>query len=575
MKGIRVIKLSSLFIFVLSCVSVGAAAPANDNFANAQTVVDFSTYFTTNALATKEASEPQHALNAGGKSVWYKYVAGHDGFVSVTTEGSAFDTTLAVYRGFSFDELTLVAASDDIGPGTLQSRLEFATMSGFTYYIAVDGHNTDGVTASGQVMMALDRGGFPSNNAFANAITLSQTGGELSVSNVGATKEFGEPNHANDPGGHSVWYRLVGPAGTPRSFTFSTRGSTNQFGTASMPTLLAVYTGVSVGNLTQLAADNGFAQVTFIPSPGAVYYIAIDSRFFDTPALAQGTITLKYGVTGSTQAADFDRDSKADISVFRPSNGTWYSLDSITGDLREVRWGLSSDIPLAGDFDFDQYTDQAVFRPSSGDWYVNRSKPPLGLKAFHWGVAGDIPQVFKDGPFSYVAVFRPSNGTWYIRFNDVFPPIKFGLPGDVPVAADYDGDGTSDVAVFRPSTGVWYRINSSNQQVVVRQFGVSGDKPVVGDYDNDGRADLALYRPSTGTWWILRSYTNIPQAVQWGIAEDIPQVADYDGDNRADLAVFRPSNNTWYILQSSSGTPRFIQFGLSGDIPVTASNFVR
>src|SRR5450631_1821069 len=53
----------------------------------------------------------------------------------------------------------------------------------------------------------------------------------------------------------------------------------------------------------------------------------------------------------------------------------------------------------------------------------------------------------------HLAVFRPSNGTWYING---LGAIQFGTNGDIPVAADYTGQGNAVPAVFRPSNGTWY-----------------------------------------------------------------------------------------------------------------------
>ncbi len=49
-------------------------------------------------------------------------------------------------------------------------------------------------------------------------------------------------------------------------------------------------------------------------------------------------------------------------------------------------------------------------------------------------------------------VFRPSNRTWYLRG---IAQTRFGQPGDVPAAADYNGDGKADIAVYRPDNGTW------------------------------------------------------------------------------------------------------------------------
>ncbi|HEX8737050.1 MAG TPA: VCBS repeat-containing protein, partial [Pyrinomonadaceae bacterium] len=122
-----------------------------------------------------------------------------------------------------------------------------------------------------------------------------------------------------------------------------------------------------------------------------------------------------------------------------------------------------------------------------------------------------------------LTVFRPSNGTWY-RINsatDSFSPAQFGAPGDLPVAADYDGDGKTDLAVYRPSVGDWYIINSSNLSFTGNHLGVTEDKPAPADFDGDGKADLVVFRPSTGTWYLLRTTAGFT-GFQFGANGDVP-----------------------------------------------------
>ena len=276
----------------------------------------------------------------------------------------------------------------------------------------------------------------------------------------------------------------------------------------------------------------------------------------------------KAALSGSA-ISNFDTDGLSDIAVFRPSNGVWYSLNSLNGGVQVVGFGIAEDVIVPGDYDGDGKTDRAVFRPSSGVWFIERSSG--GYTIIQFGLTGDIPVSgdFDGDAKSDLAVWRPSSAVWFINYssNGAYDIRQFGLPTDKTAQGDYDGDGKTDIAVWRPSNGVWYIWKSSDFGFLIFGFGLPGDVPAQNDYDGDGRTDAAVFRPSDRTWYLNRSTLGFT-ALAFGISTDRPVPADYDGDGKADVAVFR--DGAWFIFRSSDGLVTIVSFGSAGDIPVPA-----
>src|SRR4051794_13084368 len=246
--------------------------PANDAFAAAERLLDRSGRIAgTTVGATKEAGEPAHAGDAGGRSVWYVWTAGADGDVTVDTSGSSFDTLLGVYTGSTPAALTRVAASDD-ADGLQTSHVRFHATGGTTYELAVDGK----AGAAGRLFLQWRLEGAPSNDDLADALPLPSAKGHVLVDNTWATKEPGEPAHAGVAGGASVWYSWTSPVNA--RVTFETERD------YSPDTSLGVYTGGGYGSLTQVAASDDrsvtdrSSSASFAAVAGTTYLIAVDTR---------------------------------------------------------------------------------------------------------------------------------------------------------------------------------------------------------------------------------------------------------------------------------------------------------
>lgn len=202
-------------------------------------------------------------------------------------------------------------------------------------------------------------------------------------------------------------------------------------------------------------------------------------RFAWLLAAAITVLTCAFAGTPTAHAVDFDSNGVDELTVWRPSNGTWHVKDLSSGFTRTQQpgWqlGLPNDIPVPG-------------------YYDGRAE---------------------------LAVWRPSNGTWYVRdpFTGYTRNRQFGLPGDIPVPYDYYTDGSTDFAVWRPSDGTWHVLDAHGVEHS-QQWGLPGDIPVPGDYNGDYSADYAVWRPSNGTWYVIDPFTGVKRNPrQWGLPE--------------------------------------------------------
>lgn len=309
-----------------------------------------------------------------------------------------------------------------------------------------------------------------------------------------------------------------------------------------------------------------------------------------------------------------DAVGTADYMVWRPENGTWYSLrpkysteqskylfDS--ADVLVRQWGLKGDLPIFNaDFDGDKLDDLVVWRPANGTWYICNSSSSYNCSSptvQQFGLPGDIPLISdfdKDGKSDFIIYRRslPSAGiigTWYVKRSSdgVILSQQWGLPEDFPVPGDYNGDGFSDFAVYRPSSASWFVLYSVQQPAgasyLYKQFGLPKDHPVPRDVDADGTMDLVLFRPDSGYWFSCLSSREFAcfkddgslkvPPYQFGLAGDYPLLRNSIGGTSVPYAVWRKkgTNNvegTWYtdlpVGISESGLKEK-NWGLLGDIP--------
>ncbi len=275
----------------------------------------------------------------------------------------------------------------------------------------------------------------------------------------------------------------------------------------------------------------------------------------------------------SLTLADINGDGKLDAVVSNSgSNTISVLLGNGDGTLQPAvayTVGNSPRSVAAGDFNGDGRTDLAVANYSSNTVSI---------------LLGGTPQTSNAG------IFR-QGFLWVLDVDgnqkmNIPPDSVFafgGIPGDIPITGDWNGDGRTKIGIYRSSNGLWILDTNGNgvidagDAVFNLHIGTSpGDIPVVGDWNGDGRSKVGYFRQ--GFLWILdtngnHTYDQSDQVYAFGgIAGDVPVVGDWTGTGTSKIGIFR-QGFLWILDANGNGNidgPDFIfaYGGIPGDVPV-------
>ena len=254
-------------------------------------------------------------------------------------------------------------------------------------------------------------------------------------------------------------------------------------------------------------------------------------------------------VFGNEQAipitGDFNGDGTSEVGVY--INGTW--LIDVNGNGvwdSEDLWaklGTGEDLPVTGDWDGDGKTDIGIFGPAwAGDPRAVELDPGIpDPDNPQFGIAKNVPPEDDDAAIGHRKLQLTDSGT--PRADVIDHVFAFGVPGEYPVAGDWNGDGIDTIAVYR--NGQWHLDADGDGRWDVADINVDlgehGAKPIVGDWDGDGIDNLGVF--ADGRFYLdmngNQEHDEVDLVFEMGNADSEPVVGDWDGDGRDEVGVFQ------------------------------------
>jgi streptogramin lyase len=345
-----------------------AGPPANDNFANRQTLTGTSVSVNgSNILATEEQNEPSN----GGASVWYSWTAPANGSVVLSLSGPAYPNATVFTGG---DLASLVQVS-----GYGYSSSSFDAVEGVTYQIQIDGYQTGNFT-----------------------LGLTQYAGRYFLSLSGYPAEGGSIVAQPSPdanGTCAAGAKVTVKAQPAAGFVLSGwTGSVNTNG--SVPQVVLVMTNSQYLQAAFEPANDSFANRAVLSGAGATVNGSTAGAPFDQvnfnqsvwytwTAPASGIATFWLASANYLQLGVYTGEQESDLSpVMIFSSGEAHgtisqTFDAVAGETYQIQvsdYGDSGDFVLLFTLSEGYYTlSESVNPPQGGSIVANPSASANGL----------------------------------------------------------------------------------------------------------------------------------------------------------------------------------------------------
>jgi subtilisin family serine protease len=545
---------------------------ANDNFANRAELAPGSVRTTgSNSNSSRENGEPRNPSVAGDSTVWWSWRAPASASATITTAGSNFDTTLAIYRGDSLAQLTLMGANDD--SAGLTSAVTFQAQQGVVYAIQVSGYGS----RSGDIVL-----NYPAPGG-ANAPVIVEEPAAVSVLEgspfnirvvaTGATAYQWYRNNQPITGATNQEYNVerstLADDGIYRVVASNSSGSTSS--REVRVTVNRVQANPDNDAFAQRLLLTGFSGRTSSSNANATgetnepnhagVSTPLNSMWFAWQAPAAGELVL------DTVGSDFDTT----LAVYRGTAvnalTAIVSNDDAEGRQSRVQFPVTAGTTYMIAVDgYSSRTGSIVlnhaFTPSSGggannDNFANRIAvvPNLDYAGSNSSATGE------SGEPNHHGVSAPLNSLWWqwtATGNGVVEIVTTGSNFDTTLAAytgnavnaltsvasNDDYNGLQSRVQFQARAGERYLIavdgySSARGNVRLRlNFTSSADFNIRPDFNNDGRTDLLWHNSVDGrvvAWLRLEGSLQSAYLGQESGAWAIVATGDFNGDSQADL----------------------------------------